>query len=48
MLYAGRYSAAQPRPETYPTYLESLVTTAEWLLDHDYDIRLLLGDEDRR
>ena len=46
MLYAGRYSAARPKPETYPIYLESLVTTAEWLLRHDYDIRLLLGDED--
>jgi polysaccharide pyruvyl transferase WcaK-like protein len=46
MVYAGKYSAADPRPETYETYLESLGVFAEWLLEHDYDIRLLLGDTD--
>jgi polysaccharide pyruvyl transferase WcaK-like protein len=44
MVYAGRYSAADPRPDTYSTYLESLAVFAEWLLEHGYDIRLLLGD----
>lgn len=46
MVYAGRYSTADPRPETYTAYLESLADFARWLLDHDYDIRLLLGDSD--
>ena len=46
MAYAGKYSAADPRPETYNTYLKSLAMFATWLLEHDYDIRLLLGDED--
>lgn len=46
MVYAGRYSATDPRPETYTAYLESLAVFATWLLEHDYDIRLLLGDAD--
>ena len=46
MLYAGKYSAANPRSETYTAYLESLAVFATWLLEHDYDIRLLLGDAD--
>jgi polysaccharide pyruvyl transferase WcaK-like protein len=46
MVYAGKYSAADPRPETYTVYLESLAVFAAWLLGHDYDIRLLLGDAD--
>ena len=46
MVYAGKYSAADPRPETYRAYLEALAIFAEWLLEHDYDIRLLLGDAD--
>ena len=46
MLYAGRYSAADPRERTYTGYLESLVSFTDWLLAHDYDVRLLLGDED--
>lgn len=46
MVYEGKYSAAHPLPETYTTYLESLAVFASWLLEHDYDIRLLLGDSD--
>ena len=46
MVYEGKYSAADPRPETYTAYLESLAVFAAWLLEHDYDIRLLLGDAD--
>jgi polysaccharide pyruvyl transferase WcaK-like protein len=46
MVYYGKYSAAHPRPETYTAYLESLAVFATWLLEHDYDIRLLLGDGD--
>ena len=46
MEYYGKYSAGDPRPETYTAYLESLADFATWLLEHDYDIRLLLGDAD--
>jgi polysaccharide pyruvyl transferase WcaK-like protein len=46
MLYAGKYSAADPRPDTYRAYLESLAVLAMWLLEHDYDIRLFFGDGD--
>jgi len=45
-VYEGKYSASNPRPETYSSYLESLAAFAAWLLEHDYDIRLLLGDAD--
>ena len=46
MEYYGKYSASNPRRETYIAYLESLAVFATWLLEHDYDIRLLLGDND--
>jgi polysaccharide pyruvyl transferase WcaK-like protein len=46
MVYAGKYSTLHPRDETYDAYLESLAVFTAWLLDHDYDIRLLLGDAD--
>ena len=46
MLYAGKYSAADPCPGTYTTYLESLAVLATWLLEHDYEIRLFFGDGD--
>ena len=46
MLYAGKYSVRNPRQETFMNYLESLVVLVRWLLAHDYDIRLLLGDGD--
>ena len=46
MVYHGKYSAADPSPETYGAYLDALATFAGWLLENDYDIRLLLGDAD--
>jgi polysaccharide pyruvyl transferase WcaK-like protein len=46
MVYAGRYSSADPSETTYERYLESLVSLTDWLLAHDYDVRLLLGDEE--
>ena len=46
MVYPGRYSSAAPRRETYDAYLESLASFVDWLLSSDYDVRLLLGDED--
>jgi|SRR5579859_858408 len=44
MAYAGRYSVADPRSETYTGYLECLAVFVKWLLANNYDIRLLMGD----
>jgi polysaccharide pyruvyl transferase WcaK-like protein len=44
MEYAGKYSVANPKRDTYDRYLESLAVFVRWLLDHDYDVKLLLGD----
>jgi polysaccharide pyruvyl transferase WcaK-like protein len=38
---AGMYSLAAP---IYQEYLENLVAFARWLLAHDYDIRLIIGE----
>ncbi len=46
MEYAGKYSVEDPSAETSSEYLEALVDLVEWLLDHDYDVRLMLGDGD--
>ena len=46
MVYHGKYSADDPRPETYNAYLEALAALAGWLIDRGYDIALLLGDAD--
>jgi polysaccharide pyruvyl transferase WcaK-like protein len=46
MAYAGRYSVADPRNETYTAYLECLANFVKWLLANNYDIRLLMGDID--
>ncbi len=45
-MYPGKYTAVDRRAETYTAYLESLAVLATWLLEHDCDIRLLLGDSD--
>jgi polysaccharide pyruvyl transferase WcaK-like protein len=44
MSYAGKYSVAEPDDAIYRQYLENLVVFAQWLLEHDYDIRLLIGE----
>jgi polysaccharide pyruvyl transferase WcaK-like protein len=44
MPYAGKYSVAKPSDSTHRKYLESMVTFARWLLTHDYDIRVLIGE----
>ena len=44
MPYAGKYSVAKPSNSTHRKYLESMVTFARWLLTHDYDIRVLIGE----
>jgi polysaccharide pyruvyl transferase WcaK-like protein len=44
MEYAGRYSVDRPSHAIYIAYLENLVTFVKWLLAHEYDVRLLIGD----
>ncbi len=44
MAYAGKYSVANPRSETYTAYLENLAIFVKWLLANNYDVRLLIGD----
>jgi polysaccharide pyruvyl transferase WcaK-like protein len=44
MGYTERYSVPNPSDEIYLRYLENLARFAKWLLAHDYDIRLLIGD----
>lgn len=44
MVYAGKYSVAEPSDAIYQQYLENLAVFAEWLLARNYDIRLLTGD----
>jgi polysaccharide pyruvyl transferase WcaK-like protein len=41
---SGRYGTAGPSPEIHQAYLHNLAAFATWLLTHDYDIRLLIGD----
>jgi polysaccharide pyruvyl transferase WcaK-like protein len=44
MEYAGKYSVEKPSNSVYLAYLEGLVLFVKWLLGHEYDIRLLVGD----
>lgn len=44
MEYAGRYSVDKPNNAIYRAYLENLVFLVRWLLAHEYDVRLLIGD----
>jgi polysaccharide pyruvyl transferase WcaK-like protein len=46
MPQSENYSFDTVTQATYESYLESLVAFVEWLLAHNYDIRLLLGDND--
>ena len=46
MQYSEKYSVANPMRDTYERYLESLAVVVGWLLDHEYDVKLLLGDAD--
>jgi polysaccharide pyruvyl transferase WcaK-like protein len=38
------YSVVNPVLDTYERYRESLAAFVRWLLDHEYDVRLMLGD----
>jgi polysaccharide pyruvyl transferase WcaK-like protein len=44
MEYAGKYSVERPTSAVYSAYLEALVEFVKWLLAHDYNVRLLIGD----
>jgi len=46
MEYFENYSVANPMHDTYERYLESLASFVGSLLDHGYDVKLLLGDAD--
>ena len=46
MGYAGKYSVSRPSNEIYRAYLENLVRVVGWLLAHENDVRLLIGDLD--
>jgi len=46
MEYFETYSVANPMHDTYERYLESLAVFVGWLLDHEYDVKLLVGDAD--
>jgi polysaccharide pyruvyl transferase WcaK-like protein len=40
---SGKYNVDRP-DAVYQTYLDNLVIFVRWLLDHDWDVRLLIGD----
>jgi polysaccharide pyruvyl transferase WcaK-like protein len=44
MEYAGKYSVERPTSAVYSAYLETLVELVKWLLAHEYNVRLLIGD----
>ena len=48
MGYAGRYSVAKPSNAASQAYMDNLIAFVEWLLAHDYQIRLLLGEVGER
>jgi polysaccharide pyruvyl transferase WcaK-like protein len=44
MEHGGMYGVEGPSNVTYAAYLKSLVIFVGWLLAHEYDVRLLIGD----
>jgi chemotaxis protein methyltransferase CheR len=46
MEYTAKYSSPSASGDTYGRYLEALAMFVGWLLDHEYDVKLLLGDAD--
>ena len=44
MEYAGRYSVEKPTSAVPSSYVTNLAAFGRWLLEHGYDIRLLIGD----
>ena len=45
MDYAGKYSVEAPTSAAQSAYLETLVSFVSWLLVHEYNVRLLIGDQ---
>jgi polysaccharide pyruvyl transferase WcaK-like protein len=44
MTYAREVSGGNPGSDTYQDYLQQLLVFVKWLLAHEYDVRLLIGD----
>jgi polysaccharide pyruvyl transferase WcaK-like protein len=44
MTYAGEMSRGKPDDAVYQDYLQKLLIFVRWLLAHEYDVRLLIGD----
>lgn len=44
MEFAGKLSAERPERAVHVAYLQTLAEFVKWLLGHDYDVRLLVGD----
>jgi len=44
MAYSEKYSAGDAVGDTYDRYVRSLAVFTDWLLDHGYNIKLLVGD----
>jgi polysaccharide pyruvyl transferase WcaK-like protein len=44
MVYTGKYSDPIPNNRIHLAYLKNLAIFAKWLLTHEYDVRLLIGD----
>lgn len=44
MEFAGKLSAERPESAVHVAYLQTLAKFVDWLLAHDYDVRLLVGD----
>lgn len=44
MDYAGKYSTDKPNDATYLSYLSNLAVFVRWLLAHEYEVRILVGE----
>lgn len=44
MNFSSMYGDNRPGSEIYQSYMKSMVTLADWLLNRGYDIRLLIGE----
>ncbi|MGO9531637.1 MAG: polysaccharide pyruvyl transferase family protein [Syntrophobacteraceae bacterium] len=42
--YGGLYRVERPSQAIYQAYLENLAVFVKWLLAHEYDVRLLIGE----
>lgn len=44
MAYAGKYSVANPRNETYQAYLNSIAEAVKWLVGQKYEVNVTIGN----